>query len=177
MSAFENFIFGREKRALEDIEIMLNSPGTEEKIAAAFTLALVKENKYIDLAIEVLGDCQTDLCTKTSELAPFKEIGMVLALSEIYGKKGDWEKYEMTLMRAETLAIEANWPFMERFKDLRDNMKSNKAKWDQARLSVGSVAFPLLMFTDPGICAGCHFGAKIKESDYLPGSDSTIGVP
>lgn len=159
--AFQKFVAGDDAGALGEID-RLTTLGTEGNVAAALALAMVRRNRYIDRAISLLEDCETDVCNKTSQVAPFKPVGMLLSLAEIYGRRGDAARMDSAFARAEASAQELKWPLMARIDELRRAIPAEKAAWDADTSSIGSIALPLPKTSEEDACANCHVGAQAR---------------
>lgn len=165
--AMRGLLLGPRDEGIAHLEDLLREPGSEGRAAAAFTYGMIQDEAAVRYAIGLNEACDTFVCDWTSEIAPFKPIGQMLMLAELHAVLGEFDEMGDVLDRAESLAVERDWPFIERIDALRAELPT-RVYTDGEEAGVGLLRWPLPVYADEVNCSGCHVGALPGRSGITP---------
>ena len=143
--------------------------GTEGRAAAPFTYGMVARPEYLDYAIDMSEDCDTDICMWTSKLAPYKPIGELMMLGELHWirsvttndptvKEQSRDKFEEMFARAENLGRIRDYPYLDRIGRIKTEIES-RSEYGRHPLLV-QARYPMPVYSNGTNCSNCHIGGK-----------------
>jgi hypothetical protein len=171
--------------------------GTEGFTAAAMAMLLFRDHDIVQKGLTILGDgpaeneialCDSFLCTynnpnepksknpDASSIAPFKRLGVMLAIAEGYGKLGKTTKMMRVLRETRAIAEKVGWPRIALLDKVEASLTGgNPGKnipdiltaWNNPNPEkdfAGEIQFPLPVSTGQGACSGCHYGGVMSRS-------------
>jgi len=138
--------------------------GTEGRAAAPFTYGMVHDPAYVDYAIAMMEGCNNWICNWTSKLAPFKPIGQLMTLAELYAIRGSmavdpgvqeaaFDEMNSLLDRAAMLGAARDYPFMDRIESLRAQLPTR-----EYTDGIGLGRSPMPIYSNETNCSNCHIG-------------------
>jgi hypothetical protein len=162
--------------------------GTEGRAAAPFTYGMVDDPAYVDYAIAMMEGCNNWICNWTSKLAPFKPIGQLMTLAELYAIQGStaadsgvraaaYDQMNSLLDRAALLGTARGYPFMDRIESLRTELPTR-----EYTDGIGLGRSPMPIYSNDSNCSNCHIGGLSGRygedlDDPYPGAGSWSAKP
>ncbi|MFW7378430.1 MAG: hypothetical protein ACOH5I_06475 [Oligoflexus sp.] len=144
--------------------------GSEGHVVASFGFMSITDPAQVQIGIDMLQDCTTAECLRTTSLAPYKRVGALIALAEGAVAIGDETKAHDLLDEAIDWASARNYPqeFLDRIEDARTTLMGPgglNQQW-QTTSPFGFVRMPLAPSQKVTACATCHIGAVVPQTQY-----------
>ncbi len=162
-SSMRGLMLGPAEEGIEHLAQLTAIAGSEGRAAAPFTYGMIHDDVAVQYAIDLNEGCDTFVCMWTSQIAPFKPIGQLMMLAELYAVSGDMEAMTRTLDRADALAVERGWPFRERITALREELPTRTYESGQSH-GVGVFRWPMPVYSNEVNCSNCHVGGRAGTS-------------
>ena len=87
--------------------------GSEGVLVGAMSQLLLRDIEQVREGLAALNDCNTTACRRNSSIAPFKELGMQIAIGEGYARLGDLESMERAFKRARAYSEKYKTPYQK----------------------------------------------------------------
>ncbi|RXJ70410.1 hypothetical protein CS022_23325 [Veronia nyctiphanis] len=144
-------------------------PGLEAIVVAAFSYIYSTDKTLIQKGLDILEDCTTYLCERTTSLGPFRQVGVMMTIAEGYVALSQKAKATEILQKAKTFA-EDNFmptPLLERLEVLSDEILEGEYSREAPKLQgMGFYRLPAGPSQWADACALCHAGAIIPAHYY-----------
>ncbi|MCA9532875.1 MAG: hypothetical protein KC593_04320 [Myxococcales bacterium] len=162
-TAMRGLMLGPAAEGVDHLAQLVTIPGSEGRAAAPFTYGMIDDDVALQYAIDLNEGCDTFVCNWTSRIAPFKPIGQLLMLAELYAIAGDMDAMSATLDRADALAVQRGWPFRDRIVTLREVLPTRTYE-SGASHGVGVFRWPMPFYANEVNCSNCHVGGRAGTS-------------
>jgi hypothetical protein len=175
LQAYMRFALYDDAGGMNKVEEMLALPeqvgvaGSEGEVVGAMSLALLTDPAHAMRALDLLDDCTTDNCKRTSWVAPSKEIGMRIVVAEAYAKTGQLDEMRRMLDETRALALLVGWPYLHRLDEVEDELTRPGGlveQWQAGTQRIGYVQLPLPPSASVSACAFCHHGVQVPANLY-----------
>ena len=143
--------------------------GLEAEVVGAMAYTYTTDEGRIREGLDILNDCNDYNCTRTTSLAPFKEVGVMLTIAEARVALGESDNAADILDRAQTFANDNGMPatLMERLYDASSEILTGSyAAQAPNLLGLGLYRQPAGPSQSAVACAICHSGAKVPDDYY-----------
>ncbi|MCG8589497.1 MAG: hypothetical protein MJE66_09420 [Proteobacteria bacterium] len=133
--------------------------GSEGEVVGAMAQMLLVDDSQVAIGLATLDDCQTVACQRNSSVAPYKEVGMQIAIAEGYARLGDYASMEAAFDKARAYAVAHNHPYPELI-DLQEAQLTGPGgvieQWQTTTETLGDIKLPLPPSAGANACQPCH---------------------
>lgn len=148
--------------------------GSEGELVGAMGLMLLSDDASVIRGLDTLQDCETFSCLRQSVFAPYKYVGMQIAIAEGYARLGDSQKMEMAFDAARAYAAQNNHPYPELIEYLYQELTKEDGvieRWNTfPNLAIGHIKLPLPPSTYIQACQVCHASGRQTRQVYGDGA-------
>lgn len=143
--------------------------GSEGELVGAMSRMLLKDPAQVAHGLEILNDCHSLACQRDSSLAPFKEVGMQIAIAEGYARLGDIEKMNAAYQLAKDYAEQHQHPYPELIEQMQQAMVGAGgvlSQWQTSNKGLGDIKLPLPPSAGASACQVCHASGSQTLNHY-----------
>lgn len=133
--------------------------GSEGEIVGAMARMLLVDDHRVVEGLKILNECETIACRRNSSTAPYKEVGMQIAIAEGHARLGNFTEMEHAFEKARNYAKQHNHPYPELIDDMYNQLTRNNGiieQWQTSTARLGDIRLPLPPSAGATACQTCH---------------------
>ncbi|MEM8593246.1 MAG: hypothetical protein AAGF06_00305 [Pseudomonadota bacterium] len=140
-------------------------------VGSMANMFLIQDDKVRE-GLTTLNGCNTISCRRNSSSAPFKEVGMQIAIAEGHARLGEMDKMTIAFDKARSYATQHNYPYPELIDTIYDDLTKTDGIIDQWNsplapfIRLGKIQLPLPPSAGKLACQSCHASGRQTINHY-----------
>ena len=143
--------------------------GLEAEIVGAMAYTYTTDKTRIEKGLDILNNCEDYNCIRTTALAPFKEVGVMITIAEGLVALNRFNEAKNILSKALNFSQNNNMPtaLIAKLKQAKNEILFGNYANDAIKLKgIGAYRLPAGPSQSSVACALCHSGAKVSDHFY-----------
>jgi hypothetical protein len=143
--------------------------GLEAEIVGAMAYTYTTDKNRIEKGLSILNNCEDYNCIRTTALAPFKEVGVMVTIAEGLVALDRFDEAQDILSKALNFSEKNNMPMalLTQLKQANNEILNGNYANESIKLKgIGAYRLPAGPSQSSVACALCHSGAQVSDHFY-----------